>query len=515
MVTGPKFGECMLSKTNLSMAEGNSKKKALIVGGGTAGIVILNDLRSHFDISILEQSQYRRIPFYYRLPLSVGLLFSGRNKYVKKFNFYYLDERPIPFFQSNCLGGASVMNGSVHVVGSIKTWGKLFARFSLNLVNLFDFYDSVFSKNNEKSKIRLKEQCPDELDEAFYKSMEVDSVCRSGSEFFDSPSCGPIWNAVKSCYRSSVLDLMQDKMGLVRLSTGVDDIEIVDGAVKGVWVRNQFIKADIVILSAGVLGTVKLLSRILEKLNVDDSQKKIKGIKDHTNVRINVKTKKRIFSINQIALPFLKRIFFILGNRKAIFSIIRGSGASSAANIDLYGNGEISLRVNLLRFHESGRLGSSGRLFDNCDTGFSLSLTQINPFSEGFVDENGSANPCYLSAPEDIQFLKDALHHTISLLQTPPLNNYVDEIIDLDEILGDPESYIKKNFYSGYHLIGGAADLIDSDFKIKGVDGLYVCDASILSEYPSSNIHSSVIFLAKAFSKKLIDKIESDKDARF
>jgi len=254
------------------------------------------------------------------------------------------------------------------------------------------------------------------------------------------------------------------------------------------------------------VGTNKLLSRIAEKLIPEPSQKKISGIKDHTNIRINVRSKQSIFSLNQINLPILKKIQFFLKNRKKIFSIMRGSGASSAANIDLYGNGEISLRVNLLRFHESGRLGSSGELFDNSDTGFSLSLTQINPISQGFINQDGDVNPGYLSAPEDIQFLKDALIYAIKLLQTPALSEYVEEIIDLEEILNDPEGYIKKNFYSGYHLIGGASDLIDSDFNFKGVDGLYVCDASVLAEYPSSNIHSSVVLIAKAFSEKLIDK---------
>lgn len=484
----------------------SNKKKVLIVGGGTAGTVLLNDLDEYFDVTVLEQSKHRRIPFYYRIPLSIGLLFSKRNNFVKKLNFHSLDERPIPFFQSNCLGGASVINGSVHVIGSLNKWAKFFKRFSLNFDDFFELYNSVFSKTNKESRIRLKAQSPDELDEAFYKSMSIYSVSRGDSEFFNHPSCGPIWNTVKSFLRSSVLDLAPNKIGAVRLSEVVDDIEIQDGAVKGVWVGNQLLSSDMVILSAGVVGTGKLLSRLKKKSILDASQKKISDIKDHTNIRINVRSKKRIFSLNQITLPILKRIQFFLKNRKKIFSIMHGSGASSAANIDLYGNGEVNLRVNLLRFHESGRLGSSGKLFDNSDTGFSLSLTQINPTSQGFINQDGDLNPGYLSAPEDIQFLKDALNYAISLLQAPPLSEYVEEIIDLEEILNNPERYIRENFYSGYHLIGGASNLIDSDFNVKGVDGLYVCDASVLAEYPSSNIHSSVVLIAKVFSEKLIDK---------
>ena len=490
----------------------NKEKKVLIVGGGTAGTVILNDLDEYFDVTVLEKNQYKELPFYYRIPLSIGLLFSRQNNYVKKFNFYSLDKRPIPFFQSNCLGGASVINGSVHVIGSLNIWNNLFKRFHLDFDNFFEFYDSVFSKSNKKKRIRLKAISPDMLDEAFYKSMDVFSISRGDSEFFNQPSCGPIWNTVKIIFRSSVLDLSPDKTGAVRSSVIVDDIEIQNGAVKGVWVGNQLIKADTVILSAGVVGTNKLLSRIAHKLISESYKKKISGIKDHTNIRINIKSNKRIFSLNQITLPTLKKIQFFLKNRKKIFSIMRGSGASSAANIDLYGNGEVSLRVNLLRFHESGRLGSSGKLFDNSDTGFSLSLTQINPASQGCINADGDVNPGYLSAPEDIQFLKEALNYAISLLKTPPLSDYVEEIIDLEEILNNPERYIRENFYSGYHLIGGASNLIDADFKVKGVDGLYVCDANVFDEYPSSNIHSSVVLLSKAFSKKFLKKIFKSAD---
>jgi len=79
----------------------SNKKRILIVGGGTAGTVILNDLYEYFDVTVLEQNQYRRLPFYYRIPLSIGLLFSRQNNYVKKFNFYSSNKRPIHFFQSN------------------------------------------------------------------------------------------------------------------------------------------------------------------------------------------------------------------------------------------------------------------------------------------------------------------------------------------------------------------------------------------------------------------------------
>jgi hypothetical protein len=358
------------------------KKKVLIVGAGTAGAVILKSLDRHFDVSVLEQSSYKRIPLYFRIPLSIGLLFSRENSYVKKYNFHAESGRLIPFFQSNSLGGASVINGSVHAIGSLKIWKKIFKNFNFDFEDFFTFYNSAFTKSNEKFKIRLKAQSPDEVDENFYQSIKNYSVNKGSSEFFNKPSCGPIWNTVKYFFfRSSVLDLVSKRTKKVRTSSSVDDIEIKDGAVKGVWVGNQFINADLVVLSAGVAGTSRLLCHVLDKLVAEGLTQNT--IKDHTNIRINVKSNKPIFCLNQLTLPFIKKIQFIFKNRKKLYSIIRGSGATSAANIDLYGNGEVSLRMNLLRFHESGRLGSTGKLFDSTDFGFSISLTRNVSTSNG------------------------------------------------------------------------------------------------------------------------------------
>ena len=289
-------------------------------------------------------------------------------------------------------------------------------------------------------------------------------------------------------------------------NTHVDDIEIENGIVKGVRVRGQLIEADAVVLSAGVVGTNILLSKILNERGIHKTaSRNMSHIQDHSNLRINVRTKKTVFSLNSLKLPFLKKIGFLIKENKQLRSILRGSGASSAANVDLYGEGQISLRLNLLRFYESGRFGSAGELFDSSEPGFSLSLTHINPKSQGHVTDNGSIKPNYLSAPEDIRFLKDALVYAINLLQTPPFSNYVEEIIGLDDILSNPLEYIRKNFYSGYHLIGGGADLIGPEFQVKGVQGLYICDASALSAYPTSNIHSSVVICAKIFSDKFVE----------
>ena len=65
--------------------------------------------------------------------------------------------------------------------------------------------------------------------------------------------------------------------------------------------------------------------------------------------------------------------------------------------------------------------------------------------------------------------------------------------------------YIRDNVFSGHHLIGGTHDAINSNFELKSVEGVYVCDASIFDTYTASNIHSSVVLMADIFSKKFIN----------
>jgi hypothetical protein len=73
-----------------------------------------------------------------------------------------------------------------------------------------------------------------------------------------------------------------------------------------------------------------------------------------------------------------------------------------------------------------------------------------------------------------------------------------------EEIINSPEDYIVNNIFSGYHLIGGTQNLINSDFSVKNIGGLYLCDASVFDRYVASNIHSSVVLIADIFANKFI-----------
>jgi hypothetical protein len=102
--------------------------------------------------------------------------------------------------------------------------------------------------------------------------------------------------------------------------------------------------------------------------------------------------------------------------------------------------------------------------------------------------------------------MKKAIEFCLDLLKMNDFKKIIKYIDKQEQLENNPEEYIKNNFYSGHHLIGGLQNLVDENFKLIDHEDIYICDASIFNNYVSSNIHSSVIVLADLFSKKFIEK---------
>tara|TARA_B110000008_G_scaffold265393_1_gene290508 strand:+ start:306 stop:1805 length:1500 start_codon:yes stop_codon:yes gene_type:complete len=495
------------------------KKKVLIIGGGTAGLTIANNLQDYFDVTVIEKSKYKKYPHKYRPPLMIGLLFrSPQLKYMSKRNFILPNGRHIPFFESNVLGGASVINGAVHTIGSNDSWSNILKKFNSNYEDLIKSFNKIYSKNpKEKNKITLSLSYQNIIDRAFIKTLNIFGIPKGDSNYSDYQSCGPIYNTVRKFFRTSVLSTITKKNFNYHVNECVEEILFKKTKAVGVKTNLRIIDADFVILSGGVIGTCKLLFDQRKVLNQKGN--KIfnnlpigKNIQDHTNLRVNVLTNKEIGSLNEISNSSYQKLSLLLKHYLGKHTLMKGTGASSFVNLDLDGDGKIDTRIQVVQFSETGRHGSDGSFFSSSHPGFSLSITTINPSSKGEVISEGSnnVNPMYLSSRKDIDLLKLALKFCLKLLRSSPLNEHILKIEEEVKIENNPEEYIHNNIYSGHHLIGGMQDAISSNFEIKGTQSLYVCDASIFNHYAASNIHSSVILIADIFFNKFIKNHKGD-----
>jgi len=492
------------------------KKKVVIIGGGTAGLTIANSLQGCFDITVVEKSQFKNYPLWYRPPLFIGILLRKiSSRYIFKRNFKLSNGRLIPFFEPNVFGGTSVINGCVHMFGSKLQWLKILERFGFDYSELIDSYSKLYSSNpHAKNKINLTYARQNIIDEAFVEELSLNGIPAGDTDQSNKEACGPVINTVKKYFRTSVLSLLGKKLFKVLLGEKVVSLVFDDnGGIAGVKTDKRVINTDYVILSGGVIGTCSLLLRD-KFINDKIADLSIgKGIQDHTNLRINVLTNKNIGSLNEISGSFYQKLLLLSKHLLGRKTLITGTGATTAAHLDLDKDGKIDTRIQIVKFSETGRHGSDGKLFSSCQPGFSISITAINPKSKGEVtvnNDNISIDPMYLSLKDDVELLKKALKFSLKLLKGSRMSRHILSIEEESTIENNPEQYIYENFFSGFHLIGGVYNAIDSNFQIKNTNGLYVCDASVFNEYAASNIHSSVVLIADMFAKKFItNNVES------
>lgn len=490
-------------------------KSVIIVGGGTAGAIVSKNLSMKFDVTVIDKGANTRMPLLYRVPLLIGLLFNKETKHINKSSIRFNSDREIPFFDSNLIGGASLINGCVHVMGSTFYWERVLLRFGLTFDELIRSYRSIFTKAREVNKICLKEAKRSWIDDAFFAALEKKDVHRGDVEWTDAVASGSILNTAKKFLRSSVIDLNPFKRSTVIDNCRIERLAVNrDSEVVGVFDGRNVIFGDHIFLCAGVVETNAILLR--KAIRVDDGTlidlhlDAGRNIKDHTNLRVNVKSSKKLGSLNEIDATLFEKIKIGTKYLLGVWTLMRGTGATATANIDLDGDGVVDTRINLLRFYEAGRMGSSGKLFSSHSPGFSISITHINPKSSGYLDvESSKVNivPNYLSEESDIKHLELALNFVMQLLKEKPLRDIIERIENIEVINNAPKKYVLEQAYSGYHLIGGCWHLLGENFEVGRHKNLYVCDASALSEYPSSNIHSTVVILADLCSKKLAGKI--------
>ena len=90
------------------------------------------------------------------------------------------------------------------------------------------------------------------------------------------------------------------------------------------------IDADYVILSGGVIGSCNLLLKEKNK-NIKDANNILKNvevgkeIQDHTNLRINILTNKKIGSFNEISSSFYLKFLLLFKHFFGISTLLRGT----------------------------------------------------------------------------------------------------------------------------------------------------------------------------------------------
>lgn len=153
----------------------------------------------------------------------------------------------------------------------------------------------------------------------------------------------------------------------------------------------------------------------------------------------------------------------------------------------------------------------------------SLNITDLHPRSRGSIrlarETSGAfqavIDPRYLSHREDLLRFSSALSWAQSIAEQPALAEIIDKPYTIrSESSEEHEAVFRKFSQSIYHPVGTCAmestldgydAVVDSHFRFKGLENLWIADASVLPDLPSCNPNRTILLLADRLAQLLTD----------
>jgi choline dehydrogenase-like flavoprotein len=136
--------------------------------------------------------------------------------------------------------------------------------------------------------------------------------------------------------------------------------------------------------------------------------------------------------------------------------------------------------------HEKGEYISMGAMHM-----FPLSRGSVT-LSSPFPSDNPILNPKFMSTETDRFILRHAIRENLAILSTSPLAEEIDgevaplgsKALDRNSTDEEIDERVRAHMGTVWHPMGTCAlgTVLDSDFSVKGVKGLRVCDASVFPE---------------------------------
>ena len=123
--------------------------------------------------------------------------------------------------------------------------------------------------------------------------------------------------------------------------------------------------------------------------------------------------------------------------------------------------------------------------------------------NEKFISQ---IHPNYLSDPNDLDELVQTTKVLVRMFRSEPFSQYFEKFtepieshLDNDEI----EDWVRQNADTVHHLCGTCKmgiqkdSVVDEKLKVRGVENLYIADASVFPTIPSANISAPTVMVAE------------------
>ena len=528
----------------------------IVVGGGTAGSIMVNRLSADgASVCLLEAGPKDRHPF---IHIPAGYI---KNIYSPKMTWNFKSKpelatanRSFPLPQGRVLGGSSSINGLNYVRGQSAdydnwaqmgntgwSYGDVLPYFKRSERRIGPGDDAVRGRDGEMPITDLDLIHP--VCEAFIKGAAQMGIPRNPDyNSGDQAGTGYFQRTIHKGYRYSAAKAFlrpASKRPNVDIRTNAQAAEILFEGTRANGVRylrdgREGNAVEVrarreVILCAGALNTPKLLqlsgigpAEVLGDLGIKvrvDLHGVGNNLRDHYGVRM-VSTLKGVKTFNSMAqgLPLGLEVVKWLWGRPSLLSV-------SPSLTHLFWKSSDALETPDLEYvmtPASFREGTVG-LLDNMP-GMTVGVWQMRPESHGYVRpvsrnpfDPPEINPNYLSDPRDQQVLLRSIHLGRKLMTTAPLQPWLTGKTNPDQDLQSDDELLdwaRREGITVYHMIGTArmgpdgdpGAVVDSQLRVRGLQGLRVADASVMPVMPSGNTNAPVMMVAEKAADMILGK---------
>jgi len=518
----------------------------IIVGAGSAGCVLANRLSAHTGkrVLLLEAGPSDWHPLIH-MPAGIARLASNRH-----FNWNYQTE-PEPALQGRklwwprgkTLGGSSSINAMIYmrgVPGDYDRWAEATGDARWSWQEVLPWF--LLSEDNSRGTSALHGvggplgvsdlRHHNELSSAFIAAGESAGFARN-DDFNGEQLAGFGFYQVtqrdgaRCSTAAAYLRPIRQRPNLaVRTGAPVHRVVIRDGRAMGVQLQGDatLLEAGEVILCGGAINTPQLL--MLSGIGPADHLRAhgITVVVDQPEVGANLQDHLDICTLDGSTQ---KVTYDHLNELAAGWRYLRhrdGPGSSNVAEAGGFVRSRLAADERCdLQFHFVPALLDDHGRHRLPGYGYTLHACYLHPRSRGQLRLH-SANPAqpiaihanYLSDPEghDLQRMIESARLSREILSQPAFAPYRGAPVFPERALSTDAEYvefIRRKAETIYHPAGtcrmgaDARAPLDSEFRLRGVDGLRVIDASAMPSLPSGNTNAPVIMMAERASAWILD----------
>ncbi|MBM7329126.1 GMC family oxidoreductase N-terminal domain-containing protein [Agrobacterium sp. S2] len=313
---------------------------------------------------------------------------------------------------------------------------------------------------------------------------------------------------------------IRDRKNLtVRMNAQVANIELEKTLVTGVTLMSgETLRAGReVIVASGAIGSPKLL--LQSGIGPADHLKKVGvGVKhDLPGVGENMQDHLDLFVIAECTgdhtYDGVAKLHRTLGAGLQYILLRSGPVASSLFETGGFWYADPDARSPDIQFHLGLGSGIEAGVEKLKNAGVTLNSAYLHPRSRGTVRLASSdpaaaplIDPNYWSDPHDRKMSLEGLKIAREIMQQDALKPYVmAERLPGPKVVSDDDlfDYACANAKTDHHPVGtckmgtDAMAVVDLDLKVRGLEGLRVCDSSIMPRVPSCNTNAPTIMIGE------------------